>query len=47
MQLVSRRGGPVTLPFLSYVSHLAFSTDVLFFFFLEVVHKEKDKMQLL
>lgn len=42
MQLVSRRGGPVTLPFLSYVSHLAFSTDVLFFF-LEVVHKERIK----
>ena len=43
MQLVSRRGGPVTLPFLSYVSHLAFSTDILLFFFCSVCWMQRRK----
>ena len=40
--------GPVTLPFLSYVLHLAFSAySFIFFFFFEFVQKGRDKMQLL
>lgn len=46
MQLVSNRGWPcyITISELCFV--LGFSTSF-FFFFLEIVHKERNKMQLL